>query len=133
MLVDGAVLNNVPGDIMKKLCGGKVIAVDVSPREDHIFKPENPERPATRQILWERMNPFAETHRVPSLFDIVSRSAMISNVSKTTMVKDQVDLYLDIPLDQYGMSDSKSFYKIIETGYEAASRQIEAWKDNGKN
>ncbi|UCE63453.1 MAG: patatin-like phospholipase family protein, partial [Nitrospirota bacterium] len=133
MLVDGAVLNNVPGDIMKKLCGGKVIAVDVSPREDHIFKPENPERPATRQILWERMNPFAETHRVPSLFDIVSRSAMISNVSKTTIVKDQVDLYLDIPLEQYGMSDSKSFYQIIETGYEAASRQIEAWKQNGKN
>ncbi len=133
MLVDGAVLNNVPGDIMKKLCGGKVIAVDVSPREDHIFKPQNPERPATRQILWERMNPFAETHRVPSLFDIVSRSAMISNVSKTTMVKDQVDLYLNIPLDQYGMSDSKSFYKIIETGYEAAFRQIEAWKQNGKN
>ena len=42
MLVDGAVLNNVPGDIMKKLCGGKVIAVDVSPREDHIFKPHYP-------------------------------------------------------------------------------------------
>jgi len=133
MLVDGAVLNNVPGDIMKKLCGGKVIAVDVSPREDHIFKPENPDRPATRQILWERMNPFAKTHRVPSLFDIVSRSAMISNVSKTNMVKEQVDLYLDIPLEQYGMSDSKSFYQIIETGYESASRQIEAWKQNGKN
>jgi NTE family protein/lysophospholipid hydrolase len=133
MLVDGAVLNNVPGDIMKRLCGGTVIAVDVSPREDHVFKPDSPERPATRQILWERCNPFIESHKVPSLFDIVSRSVMISNVSKTNMVKDQVDLYLDIPLDQYGMSDSKSFYQIIETGYESASRQIEAWKQNGKN
>ena len=133
MLVDGAVLNNVPGDIMKKLCGGKVIAVDVSPREDLVFKPDSPERPATGQILWERFNPFVEPHKVPSLFDIVSRSAMISNVSKTTMVKDQVDLYMHIPLDQYGMSDSKSFYQIIETGYEAASRQIEAWKENGNN
>ena len=117
---------------MKKLSGGTVIAVDVSPREDLVFKPDSPERPATRQILWEKMNPFAEAHRVPSLFDIVSRSAMISNVSKTTMVKDQVDLYLDIPLDQYGMSDSKSFDQIIETGYEAASRQIEAWKQMGR-
>ena len=133
MLVDGAVLNNVPGDIMKKLCGGTVIAVDVSPKEDLVFKPDSPQRPGTRQILWEKIYPFGETHRIPSLFDIVSRSAMISNVSKTNTVKDQVDLYLDIPLDQYGMSDSKSFYKIIETGYEAASRQIKAWKENGKN
>ena len=133
MLVDGAVLNNVPGDIMKKLFGGTVIAVDVSPREDLVFKPESPERPATRQILWERCNPFVESHKIPSLFDIVSRSAMISNVSKTNMVKDQVELYLDIPLDQYGMSDSKSFDQIIETGYETASRQIEAWKQQEKN
>jgi NTE family protein/lysophospholipid hydrolase len=133
MLVDGAVLNNVPGDIMKKVCGGKVIAVDVSPREDLIFQPQYPQRPLTRQILWGRMNPFIEMHRLPSLFDIVSRSAMISNVSKSNLVRDQVDLYLDIPLDQFGMSDSKSFYQIIETGYQAASRQIEAWKQKEKN
>jgi len=128
MLVDGAVLNNLPGDIMKKLCGGIVIAVDVSPREDLVFKPQYPERPLTRQILWGRINPFTETHTLPSLFDIVSRSAMISNVSKLNLVKDQVELYIDIPLDQFGMSDSKSFYQIIETGYQAASSQIEAWK-----
>ena len=132
MLVDGAVLNNVPGDIMKKVCGGKVIAVDVSPREDLVFQPQYPERPGTREILWGRMNPFSETPRLPSLFDIVSRSAMISNVSKINQVKDQVDLYMNIPLDQFGMSDSKSFFEIIETGYQAASRQIEAWKQAEK-
>ena len=58
MLVDGAVLNNVPGDIMKRLCGGRVMAVDVSPREDIVFKPQYPERPRTRQILWGKDEPF---------------------------------------------------------------------------
>ena len=132
MLVDGAVLNNIPGDIMKKICGGKVIAVDVSPKEDLVFKPQYAERPMTRQILWSRINPFAETHALPSLFDIVSRAAMISNVSNVSLVKDQVDLYLDIPMDQFGMSDSKAFDQIIQTGYEAACQQIEAWKKNEK-
>ena len=74
------------------------------------------------------MNPFTKTHSVPSLFDIVSRSAMISNVTNINRVKDQVDLYLDIPLDQFGMSDSKSFDQIIDTGYHFARQQIEAWK-----
>ena len=133
MLVDGAVLNNVPGDVMKRLCGGKVVAVDVSPREDIVFKPQHSERPRTRQILWRRMNPFTETHALPSIFDIVSRSAMISNVSNIHLVKDQVDLYLDIPLDQFGMSDSKSFDQIIETGYQAALQQIDVWKENKKS
>lgn len=130
MLVDGAVLNNIPGDIMKKLCGGQVIAVDVSPREDVVFKPQYSERPLTRQILWGRVNPFIEPLTLPSLFDIVSRSVMISHVSNINRVKDQVDLYLDIPMDQFGMSDSKSFDQIIDTGYQTACQQIEAWRKN---
>lgn len=34
LLVDGAVLNNLPGDVMRQLGGGWVIAVDVSPERD---------------------------------------------------------------------------------------------------
>ena len=130
MLVDGAVLNNVPGDIMKRLSGGQVIGVDVSPREDIIFKPQYSERPPTNQILWGQLNPLAEKFTLPSLFDIVTRSVMISNVSHTTRVKNQVELYLDIPLDQYGMSDVKSFDKIIDTGYQFSLPLIEKWKQN---
>ena len=130
MLVDGAVLNNVPGDIMKRLCGGRVMAVDVSPREDVVFKAQYSERPPTREILWGRINPFAEKPAVPSLFDIVSRAAMISNLSNANQVKDQVEWYMDVPLDQFGMSDSKSFQRIIDTGYDFAQRKIEEWKPN---
>jgi predicted acylesterase/phospholipase RssA len=133
MLVDGAVLNNVPGDVMKKICGGRVIAIDVSPREDAVFKPQYAERPLTRQILWRQINPLAESFTLPSLFDIVSRSVMISNVSNTALVKNQVDLYLDVPLDQFGMSDSKSFDQIIATGYQFASKQIETWQQTEKS
>jgi predicted acylesterase/phospholipase RssA len=130
MLVDGSVLNNVPGDIMKRLSGGQVIAVDVSPREDIIFKPQYDERPQNKQILWGQLNPLAEKLTLPSLFDIVTRSIMISNVSNTTRVKNQVELYLDIPLDQYGMSDVKSFDKIIDTGYQFSLPLIEKWKQS---
>ena len=130
MFVDGAVLNNVPGDIMKRLSGGRVIAVDVSPREDVIFKPNYPEKPPTNEILWRQVNPMAEKHSLPSLFDIVTRSVMISNVSNASRVKNEVELYLDIPLDQYGMSDVKSFDQIIETGYQFALAHIAKWKQN---
>ncbi len=127
MLVDGAVLNNVPGDIMKKLCGGQVVAVDVSPREDLVFQPQCPERPPTKQIFWNQVNPFGEKTALPSLFDIVARSAMLSSASNTHLIREQVDLYLDIPMDQFGMSDVKSFNQIIDTGYQFACQQIETW------
>ncbi len=55
---------------------------------------------------------------------------MISNVSRNTRVKEQVDLYLDIPLDQFGMSDSKSFDQIIKIGYQFACQEIEKWKQS---
>ena len=133
MLVDGAVLNNVPGDIMKKLCGGKVVAVDVSPREDLVFQPQCPERPPTKQIFWNQVNPFGEKLALPSLFDIVARSSMISSASNANVIKAQVDLYVDIPMDQFGMSDVKSFDQIIDTGYQFACQQIETWKHSKKS
>ena len=34
LLVDGCLLNNLPGDIMAKICKGRVIAVDVSVKTD---------------------------------------------------------------------------------------------------
>ncbi len=130
MLVDGAVLNNVPGDVMKKLCGGEVIAIDVSPREDMVFKAHYTERPVTRRILWEQINPFSRKISLPSLFDIVSRAAMISSISNTSLLKSQMDLYLHLPLDQFGMSESRSFDKIIEVGYRSAREQLVKWRES---
>ena len=45
--------------------------------------------------------------RCPVSLILCHEPAMISNVSNVNLVKDQVDLYLDIPMDQFGMSDSK--------------------------
>ena len=73
------------------------------------------------------MNPFGKKPALPSLFDIVARSAMLSSASNTNVIRDQVDLYLDIPMDQFGMSDVKSFHQIIDTGYQFACQQIETW------
>lgn len=124
ILVDGAVLNNLPGDVMKRLCGGRVAAVDVSPREDIVFRARTDRRPTTRSVVWSRVNPFAEAMAVPGLFDIVSRSAMINSISNLSALKGQVDLYLHIPLEQFGMTDSHAFEKIVQIGYEAAKHQI---------
>ncbi len=34
LLVDGGIVNNQPGDIMKASCGGPVIVVNVSPKKE---------------------------------------------------------------------------------------------------
>ena len=128
MLVDGAVLNNVPGDVMKRLCGGSAVAVDVSPQEDTVFRARYAERPMTRKILWGQVNPFAQKISMPTLFDIVSRAAMLSSISSTSRLRDRVDLYLHIPLEQFGMSESRSFDEIVDIGYQAAREQIKEWK-----
>ncbi|NQT88864.1 cyclic nucleotide-binding domain-containing protein, partial [bacterium] len=56
VLVDGGVLNNLPGDLMRQLCGGRVIVVDVSPEKDLAVDRE--EFPSPWRMLRNRLLPW---------------------------------------------------------------------------
>jgi NTE family protein/lysophospholipid hydrolase len=58
LLVDGGLFNNVPADIMKEICGGIVIMVNVSPEEDLQVADRYKTTPSDMEVLWSKISPF---------------------------------------------------------------------------
>ncbi|MGH8577422.1 MAG: cyclic nucleotide-binding and patatin-like phospholipase domain-containing protein, partial [Gammaproteobacteria bacterium] len=124
LLVDGGVINNLPGDVMRQRGGGSVIAVNVSAADDLRFPPSG--IPSEWRIFWNKLLPFARPVSVPSLAAIVMRTLLLASANRTALVERDADLVLKPPLDAYGLLEFKKIHAIVEIGYrytlEAASR-----------
>ena len=127
LLVDGGVLANVPGDVMQKISGGSVIVVDVTPQTDLTIAPGIIEVPSAWKILANRLNPLTKTVRVPTIVDIMMRTAMLASTQSSQEFARSVDLYLCPGLDEFGMFDWKSLNKLADKGYDYARGIIPEW------
>ena len=125
LTIDGAVLNNMPVDIMKNQLVGKVIAVDLSSRKTYTVKYDS--LPSPWAVLRGRMLPFARKHRVPSLMTTILKATEIGMLERMRELGEQADLLLHPPVRKFGMTDIKSFDKIMEAGYEHAMGELAAW------
>jgi predicted acylesterase/phospholipase RssA len=128
LLVDGGVTNNLPVDVMKGLChGGRVIALDVSPKVDLTHKQAFPESLSGWRLLGRRVNPFMKTMEVPPLASVLMRTTLLGSSSKQNLMARQADLVIRPPLEEFGLLEFKSFDRIVEIGYKHALEQLEAW------
>lgn len=125
LLVDGAVLNNLPGDVMRQLGGGWVIAVDVSPERDLEFRGERLSPPWRVLLGW--FLPFLKPPRHPNIFDLMMRTTLLGSIQKTETVKKSVDLYIQPPLTRFRMNQFKALEQIAEAGYDHASLALKEW------
>ena len=132
LLVDGAVLDNLPIDVMRQRFDGTVIAVDVSPVEDLRTDPVYTMCPPTWQILSNRLNPLAaQKLRVPTIFEILSRCASLGSVQQVEALKAQADLFLHPPIERFSMFDWDLIDDLVSTGYEYARRALANWGAEG--
>jgi predicted acylesterase/phospholipase RssA/CRP-like cAMP-binding protein len=127
LLVDGGVVNNLPGDVMRNKCGGgPVIAVNVSPEEEVGIGAGG--FPSPWKILWSRVLPFRKKITVPGMLDILMRTTMLASASRTTQVKNSVDLYLRPPVDDFGMLEFERMPDLVEVGYRYTLKAAAGWK-----
>ena len=130
LLVDGGVLNNLPMDVMRRVCGrGTVIAVDVSAQVELAGNHHYGEHLSGWRALWDRLNPWAQRLTLPSLAAIVGRAQELASAHRQADQFRQglADLYLQPPLDQFGLFDFKAIDQIAEVGYHSARAQLAAW------
>jgi len=132
MLIDGGVLNNQPGDVLKELCGGPVIVSNVSPRRDATVDSALTEMPSAWRILRSRINPFEPTIKVPGLSATMMRTLMVASDRKSREVERMADFYLRPPVDPYRVDDYSRIEEIAEVGYEYARNEIRGWKESGR-
>ena len=128
LLVDGGLLNNQPGDVMKELCGGPTMVVNVSPIRGLTVDASLPEMPSPWTILWSRLNPFREAIQVPSMPAMMMRTIMVSSQRKSREVEKAADFYLRPPIQQFRVDDYAKIDEIARAGYEYTCRMIEGWK-----
>lgn len=124
LLVDGGLFNNVPADIMKTLCGGNVIMVNVSPEEDLLIPDSITKPPSDMEVLWSYLNPFKQKIGFPRLQDIMMRTIMVGSERMKIETSKSADYIFSPNLDRFGLLEFDAIDEIIETGYRYAQERI---------
>ena len=131
LLVDGALLSNVPADAMKQVNpSGWVIAVDVSPPDDFIGNEDYGSSISGWKVLWNKIAPWKTTMQMPSLGAVMQRAAeTASNVRQRDTINNMTDLYIKMPVDKYGLLAFNRAAEIRATGYAHAKTVFEGWSE----
>jgi predicted acylesterase/phospholipase RssA len=122
LLVDGGLINNLPGDILLKKFGGKLLSVNVSPEADLIPNFDvypNQKNYAFNKVLFKNM--FRKDYldlNVPTIVNIMLRSIMVGSSHKSNEVADLSDVYLRPPVFHFAMGDLDKAEEIAQIGYE---------------
>ncbi len=127
ILVDGALMNNFPLDIMRREVGsGVVIGVDVNP-------PSTKRRRAYDfgshvsgwRVLMSRLNPFAKSIKVPSINGVVMRSMFVNSNYQFRNMRGLADMLITPQVSDYGVLDYDKYQDIVDYGYRAAQKMLE--------
>jgi predicted acylesterase/phospholipase RssA len=125
LLVDGGIINNIPGDLVKVRAGGPVLAVNASPEDE--LRMERPDFPSQWSILWHRLLPWLKRHDVPLLGDILMRTLMTASVERTNQIRESVDVFLDLPVEKFGMLEFEAIEELVALGHAHACERLAAW------
>jgi len=126
LLIDGAVLNTFPVDIMHNQLDGRgsVIGVNVSQiveiREYYNYGTSL----SGWQALASRVNPFAKRIRIPRLVETLLRSTDIKSIIRLNETKAMLDILIEPDVSGIPLMEFKSYKKISDIGYEAATNVL---------
>ena len=123
ILVDGSVLNNLPGDIMRARYGGTLSVVDVSKRVD--LRMAIPVFPSPWRLFWRWVLPGRTRPDVPHVLRLILRTTIVSSLQVTEQVCRSSDFLFRPPVDAYGMLQFKAHDQIVEAGYRYTCERLQ--------
>ncbi len=126
LLVDGAVLANLPALQVKDFVEGKVIAVNVIPTLDSTMCSGLPQNKSSLRMTYERFRPIGR-QKFPTIFDIMMRSIFLNGVYDAEIIRQEVDLYIEPPVEQFSIFNMGPFDTIVNIGYHTARPLIDRW------
>ena len=126
LLIDGSVLTNLPVDVMREICQGRVVAIDVSTDRELSVDRSWEDFPSPGRLLVQR--PWRRRGiKIPTILEILFRGAMVSSIAGERNVKEKVEFYLRPPISGIGLFDFKSLERVEETAYRYAVEVLEQW------
>ncbi|MGF9756402.1 patatin-like phospholipase family protein [Microvirga sp. 0TCS3.31] len=119
VLVDGAMMNNLPADIMADLQRGPVLGIDVA--RDVAFTTageEDKKAPFLRRIL-------GLPAQAPDIVSLLYRAATISSDAQTLKARAHAALVIHPPLADVPLRGWEHFERVVEIGYQHTRERIE--------
>ncbi|WP_334120305.1 patatin-like phospholipase family protein [Limnobacter sp.] len=107
VMVDGALVNNVPVDCMRARGARKVLTVDVGLEED-----------ITAHMVDE------SSVRMPSMMKSLMRVIELGGIEKSRQARLISDLYVQPPIENIGLMEFERRDEIVALGYEAGRKAI---------
>lgn len=122
VLVDGAILNNLPVDVMRSRMDGLTIGIDLRSKGG-LYAPDL----ATDGVIsgWKvaarRVLPLAPSMRVPGIVETLLRASEISS----SQSQEEADYMFRPPVDQFSVLDLSAADRLVEAGYRYARRRLD--------
>ena len=121
LLVDGAVTNSLPTDVMQALGRGPIIASDVS-TEGTLTAP-GVDGPDPEALLRRDGN---RTHL--TLLDILAGGIALTSESGVRLRASRADLYLRMPVEGVALFDWKRLDEVVRKGYDFAMPRLQQFQ-----
>ena len=130
MYVDGGLINNMPGDILKEVFNSKLISINVSPEKDLVPNfdsfPNQTGMVLKRLLSKKKFSDEFEKLNVPTIGSIMVRSIMVGSAKKTNDVANMSEIYLNIPTDGFSMLNYNRMDELIEIGYNFTNEKLKS-------
>jgi NTE family protein len=126
--VDGAVMNNLPTDVMLDRGLREIIAVDISAADSLHASFEDAALPTLPWLTWQ----WLHGRQWPSLFSILVRAAMVNSETGSAARRRLATHLLAPPHCDVGLLSWKDYPRAIESGYRATLEHFAQLKTQGK-
>jgi NTE family protein len=122
VFVDGALVNNLPTDVMSQDGIGHITAVDIRAENALVADVEESASPGFIRLWLERRSGI---HR-PGLLSTLVRAAMVNAEAASAGRRARADLLLTPQLEHVGMLDWRDWQRAIDAGYRHTVAALEA-------
>ncbi len=126
LLIDGAVLNTFPVDIMKRRLSGKgfIIGVNVSQISEQFNYYDFGTILSGWRVFLSRINPFEPSINIPRIAETLLRSTDIKSIESLNMARGGLDILIEPNVRAVSLLDFSAYERISEIGYKEAQRVL---------
>lgn len=125
LLIDGAVVNNLPVDVMRERIRGRVIAVNLAVEKEYVLERE--QVPGGLDYIKSRLMPWRAPVDAPTISRVIMKATTLASRKEVGNARKLADLYLNPPVDAYDFLAWDRLREIVEVGYAYALPEVEAW------
>lgn len=127
--VDGAVINNMPTDVMHDMGVGRVLACDISADDALVPHLEEHYLPGAWRVFQQVRN-----GKRPGVLPLLLRTGMINTEMASAHRHELADAVVTPPVDDIGLLEWSAFDRAVDAGYQQTLRCLDAglWPEGAR-